>query len=172
MSTNILGLNCLLHDDEDPCQHAFRIDIDSSDIVGDLKRLIKAKALPSADFPTHELILWRVSIPHSDKNLAARLKEIRLDGSDSNVHWLSPALPLSSVFSDEHPFVDGNIHVLVQKPVSGARLECSSNKKTHVLLFTARKRPLSEDPDGDVKRQKLEVDRSACDKFGLTLELY
>jgi hypothetical protein len=133
MSTNILEINCLLHDDEDPQEHLFSIEVEPSCSVTKLKDLIKAKKLPKADFTADELILWQVSIPHTSENLAARLKEIRLDDSDNTVRRLAPALRLSSFFSDEHPLVDGNVHVLVQQPVSGESLRSSFNKS--VLIF-------------------------------------
>jgi hypothetical protein len=128
MSTNLFRINCVLHDDEDPRQHLFTVEIDPTSIVGQLKYLIKAKTLPKADFTADELILWRVSIPAADEHLATRLKEIRLDGSDSDVTMLFPCQLLSDAFSGEDRLAVGNVHVLVQQPGNGECLRLSFTK--------------------------------------------
>lgn len=121
----MLQINCLLRDE--PHEHVFPIRIDSSYLVGDLKNLIKAEVLPKADFGARKLILWRVSIPHVDQDLETRLKEIWLDGNDSNIQRLPSTQRLSAVFSGKHQLVDGNIHVLIQQPSYGQCLRSSLN---------------------------------------------
>ena len=64
--TNTTILFCLIHDD-DPTQCAFPIKVSTTDTVGDLKELIKAKKAPRFnDIAPDELTLWRVNIPQDE----------------------------------------------------------------------------------------------------------
>jgi hypothetical protein len=112
MSNNIT-INCVVHGEDSP----FPINIESTKLVDILKSRIKDGIPIWNNIATKDLRLWKISIPDDDE-LEAKLKSIKLDGSDVGVEKLRAALPLSRYFSGDNDFVMGNIHILVQLPVA------------------------------------------------------
>ncbi|KAF8924384.1 hypothetical protein BGZ58_001838, partial [Dissophora ornata] len=104
-----LCLFCLV--DGESTSRAFPATIQSVEIIGSLKKLIKAEKTPRFDdIAADELTLWRVSIPITDDDEEVPIMLETLDEKKK----LGPATRLSKVFSEDLP--EETIHILVQRP--------------------------------------------------------
>ena len=116
--------------------NAFPVDIEKDQLVGHLKKAIKAEKSPVFDnFPADELKLWKV--PISDDHVDP-LNNLSLEDSDE----LLAIRKISKYFPDSPP--EESIHVIVSPPESTATssreqelldriatLEASLNKSEH-----------------------------------------
>ena len=115
----------------------FSIEIDSREVIGDLKKAIKEKKKPDSDhISTDELTLFKVSIPIStpDDNLNVDLESLKC---------LMPWKRLSELF----PHVD-KIHLHIKVPIVGElisavrtfNVQCSSHARFTDFIQKAQKR--------------------------------
>ncbi|KAG2047686.1 hypothetical protein BDR06DRAFT_1013629 [Suillus hirtellus] len=101
-----LKLNCIVLGDN-PC-HIFLVDIERTEIVGDLKEVIKDKKRPEFDHvATDCLELWKVDLP-VDKMIEHNLNNFTLDPMKS----LSPVDEIIEIFPDAPP--RKYLHIIVQ----------------------------------------------------------
>src|SRR5947199_10696520 len=92
--------------------NAFPVDIEKDQLVGHLKKVIKAKKAPEFDhFPADRLKLWNVKIPDDRDDL---LSNLSLQDKDE----LLATKKISKYFPDSPP--EEHIHVLVEPPETTA----------------------------------------------------
>lgn len=113
------SLNCVIYPDANPADHCFPIEIESDEIIGDLKKLIKADnehELSHVD--DIDLILWQLEPTICiDGNLRTNLQTLQLDGSCTGAKKLGYAETMQDIFPNA---VAGNhLHILVQVPRMG-----------------------------------------------------
>jgi hypothetical protein len=111
MPNDTLTISCVVHGENRP----FPIEIESTEPVDELKNRIHATRSAWNRIAARAVVLWKISIPDDDE-LEAKLKSIKLDGSDIGVEELRVIPPLSRYFSGDNDLIKGNIHVLVQLP--------------------------------------------------------
>lgn len=76
--------------DDKPDEHSVEVKIDDDETIIFLKKLIQDGHAPMLNkVPTHNLVLWKCSIP-ADDNLQETLKTIRFDIPDTRLHRLPP----------------------------------------------------------------------------------
>ncbi|KAG0011529.1 hypothetical protein BGZ82_002975 [Podila clonocystis] len=108
MTDNPLTLFSLA--DGDPISNAFPVSIPSTDTVGTLKDLIKAKKTNDfGDIDADKLTLWRVSIPNIIDNESPILLDMLTDKKK-----LLPRTYISALFTDGLP--DDSTYILVRRP--------------------------------------------------------
>src|SRR6266496_5429600 len=92
--------------------NAFPVDIDKDQLVGHLKKVIKAEKAPEFDnFPADKLRLWKVTIPGDRDD---QLRNLILQDSDE----LLAIRKISKYFPDSP--LEEHIHVLVSPPETTA----------------------------------------------------
>jgi hypothetical protein len=112
MSNDILTIYCAVHGEV----LLFPIEIESTTSVGILKDRIHARTA-SNQIDSRVLVLWKFKISiHDADELEAKLKSIKLDGSDVGIEKMNVVSPLSRYFSLDNNFVEV---VLVQPPAVG-----------------------------------------------------
>jgi hypothetical protein len=131
MSNDILTIFCVVHGEAS----LFSIEIESTAPVTKLKRKIKDEIPAWNNIAAKDLELWKISISNSiptADELKARLKNIKLDGSDRGIEEMNAAFPVSRCFSRDNDLFEV---VLVQLPAAGelypsARVcqSCSQNR--------------------------------------------
>lgn len=113
-----LQLFCLVFPENHP-NNVFLVEIDSDELVGVLRDIIKLEVSPwFNNINVTDLFLWKCSIP-ADDNLAATIGSIQFDQIDNRqVTYLNPTRKISRYFGDdEEP--EGTIRILVQVPDHG-----------------------------------------------------
>ncbi|KAF9084950.1 hypothetical protein BGX29_002255, partial [Mortierella sp. GBA35] len=96
---NPLTLFCLV--DGEAATNAFRVEIESTKTIGDLKKPIKVEKAPRFDdVAADDLSLWRVSIPDDDNDDEIL---VVLDVKDKDKKKLKATRELSEVFPDKPP---------------------------------------------------------------------
>lgn len=63
-----------------------------------------------------DVVIWKMSIPDDDE-LVEKLKNIKLDGNNTEVQKMNPSFPLSHYYSGGDDLAVGSVHVLAQLPV-------------------------------------------------------
>ena len=129
MSGEKLRLICLIWPDNNPNEHIVDIEIDGNRTVAALKGVIRLEYAPGLDkVPAPKLILWKCSIP-ADDNLQHTLNTVRFDATDTRLHRLPAASPLSRHFTAG--LSPDTVHILVEVPAlgeCGARISCSATE--------------------------------------------
>ncbi|KAF9080259.1 hypothetical protein BGX23_002403, partial [Mortierella sp. AD031] len=100
MNYNPLTLFCLV--DGEAATNAFRVEIESTKTIGDLKKLTKVEKAPCFDdVAADDLSLWRVSIPDDDNDdeILVVLDNVK----DKDKKKLKATRELSEVFPDKPP---------------------------------------------------------------------
>lgn len=118
MAEDKLQLFCLVFPDNHP-NDVFLVEIDSNELVGVLRDIIKLELFPRFNcLNVTDLFLWKCSIP-ADDNLGPTMDSIKFDQGDSRqVTYLNPTRKISRYFGDdEEP--EGTIRILVQVPGHG-----------------------------------------------------
>src|SRR5579859_4732451 len=88
--------------------NTFPVDINKDQLVGHLKKVIKAEKAPEFDnFPADKLRLWKVTIPGDQDD---QLRNLILQDSDE----LLAIRKISKYFPDSPP--EEHIHVIVKLP--------------------------------------------------------
>ena len=106
---NTIILICLLHGQSS--DRAFPVRITKSELVGDLRELIKTKTHPQLEpFGSHQLTLWGVCIPDQDN---ATLRHLVL-ANGTGIQKLTPSKRIGSIFSEEP--AQEHIHIIVELP--------------------------------------------------------
>lgn len=126
-----LKLFCLVYPDDDSSQQPFSVKAGDDDTIDDLKKVIKAEALPHfPDMAASRLILWKLepSLPE-DGNLQTALKDVKLDGSSGAKQLASTAMVMD-MFPDAPK---QHIHVLIQLPLSGEWAHFSSLSRSYAF---------------------------------------
>ena len=86
--------------------NAFPVDIEKDQLVGHLRKVIKAEKAPEFDnFPADKLKLWKVTIPDDQNDL---LSNLTLNDGDE----LLATKKISKYFPDSPP--EEHIHVIVK----------------------------------------------------------
>lgn len=114
-----LQLFCLVFPDNHP-NDVFLVEIDSNELVGALRDIIKLEVSPSRfnRINVTDLFLWKCSIP-ADDNLGATLDSIQFDQEDNRqVTYLNPTRKMSRYFGDDEES-EGTVRILVQVPGHG-----------------------------------------------------
>ena len=120
--------------------NAFPVDIEKDQLVGHLKKVIKAEKAPEFDhFPADRLKLWNVTIPDDRDDL---LSSLTLNDKDE----LLTAREIGEYWTEKLP--KRHIHVLAKPPASTA----ISNREKELLEENASlKEKLSKSEYGTYK---------------------
>ena len=111
MTTDSLSLFCYVRGDDGG--EPFKIDIDKSKTVSDLRKAVKEETKPKFDdIPANSLVLWKVSVPIT-KNLKNEVEALKLVDDDK----LQSTDGLSDIFSD---LAKRRIHVIIDRPRSSS----------------------------------------------------
>ncbi|KAG1901794.1 uncharacterized protein F5891DRAFT_1187269 [Suillus fuscotomentosus] len=103
-----LKLNCIVLGNNP--RHIFPVDIERTEIVGDLKEVIKDKKRPEFDHvATDRLELWKVDLPINEM-IEHNLNNLTLDPTKS----LSPVDEMVEIFPDAPP--RKYLHIIIQCP--------------------------------------------------------
>jgi hypothetical protein len=109
--------------------NAFSVRIKKNKLIGDLKKVIKAKKAPEFDhFPADKLKLWRVSIPtkqQSSKLTAVSKFSVNIEDELGGVE-LSPIDDISEHF-DEKKSIKKNLHIIVEPPTEKKVVYCTAS---------------------------------------------
>ncbi|KAG0366522.1 hypothetical protein BGZ54_005232 [Gamsiella multidivaricata] len=98
--------------DGEPMSNAFPVSIPSTNAIGNLKELIKAKKTPKFDdLAADELTLWRVSVRITDDD---ELPIVLSTLKENEKKKLCPTTRLPKVFTEEPP--EEAIHIIAQRP--------------------------------------------------------
>lgn len=119
MPVTSLKFNCVLfpgsQSNHNLDESIFSVSLPSTKIVDDLKDAIKAKRAPWFDqLAACELMLYKVSIPTNNNNLATVLEGLPFGSPDNRVQKLSSLSSLSTEF--QGGVAVGHLHIVVKRP--------------------------------------------------------
>ncbi|KAG2056542.1 hypothetical protein BDR06DRAFT_879707 [Suillus hirtellus] len=163
-----LKLNCIVLGDNPRC--IFPVDIERTEIVGDLKEVIKDKKRPEFDhIATDRLELWKVDLP-IDEMIEHNLNNLTLDPMKS----LSPVDEMVEIFPDAP--LRKYLHIIIQCPpaVSSGPLHLKLNcivfgdDSRHIFPVDVEQTKTVSDLKNVIKvAKKPEFDHVATDRLEL-----
>ncbi|KAG1893776.1 uncharacterized protein F5891DRAFT_962503 [Suillus fuscotomentosus] len=163
-----LKLNCIVLGDNP--RRIFPVDIEQTEIVGDLKEVIKDKKRPEFDHvATDRLELWKVDLP-IDEMIEHNLNNLTLDPTKS----LSPVDEIVEIFPNAPP--RKYLHIIVQCPpaVSSGPLHLKLNcivfgdDPRHIFPVDVERTKTVGDLKNVIKvAKKPEFDHVAADRLDL-----